>query len=481
MAGGHEAGATNTPLTALLVEAEMSNAGLARALQAAGAAEGIHLGTTPTSVTRMLQGAQPRQPVPRLVARVLSRHLQREISITECGFADRTPAAHDPHDGLKCSGSLDGTVKIVVELSGRDMNRRKFLLGSAFTAAAFSEPALFAMTVPGASSTARVAGKRVGAADVEILAENIQHLRRLDHRFGSGRVRDQVVQLLNREANTILHGTYSEATGRALLSTVSQASWLAGSMAADVGRHSLAQRYYIQTLNLAMAAQNRPYAANVLSHMSRMTVQIGYGADSEDDRLRNSRQAIALARAGRQVADRHTTPALSALLSAVEARAHALVGDTTETRRAVREAEEAYQRSRAGEEPEWLSFYTPAELAADLGRCLRDTGDPAAGTKLIDQALQQYEPWRVRSRCFVLTDLAVAAVVGNDHDRAAAYGREALATATEVSSTRTVDRLRSLHRMVTPLRASSRVLAEFDDRLTPFLTHAGQRNEDNDS
>lgn len=33
MAGDHEAETTNTALTALLVEAEMSNAGLARAVQ----------------------------------------------------------------------------------------------------------------------------------------------------------------------------------------------------------------------------------------------------------------------------------------------------------------------------------------------------------------------------------------------------------------------------------------------------------------
>lgn len=70
-------------------------------------------------------------------------------------------------------------------------------------------------------------------------------------------------------------------------------------MAADVGRHSLVQRYHIQTLDLAMAAGNRLYAANVLSHMSQLTVQIGHGAVADEDRARNARQAVALARAGR--------------------------------------------------------------------------------------------------------------------------------------------------------------------------------------
>jgi len=252
-----QAGGTNTALRSLLDEAGMSNASLARAVVTAGAEEGVHVGTNTTSVKRMLDRSEPRWPVPRLVAKVLSRRLHREISVAECGFADRSPASDDRDDGLQCSSTLDGTARAVVELSGRDMGRRKFLLGSAFTAAAFSEPALFALTVPPAENTSRVSGRRIGMPDVEIITEIIAHLRRLDFRYGSGRVLEQVVQSLHREANTVVHGTYSEKTGKALLGAVAQASRLAGSMAADVGRHSLAQRYYIQTLNLAMSAGDR--------------------------------------------------------------------------------------------------------------------------------------------------------------------------------------------------------------------------------
>ncbi len=473
------AGDSDTALRALLDEAGMSNAALARAVVTAGAEEGVHVGTNTTSVKRMLDGSQPRWPVPRLVAKVLSRHLHREISVTECGFVDRTPASDDQYDGLQCSGTLDGTVRTVVELSGRDMDRRKFLLGSAFTAAAFSEPALFALTVPPTENTARVAGKHIGMPDVEIITENIAHLRRLDHRYGSGRVREQIVQLLHREASTVMHGSYSEKTGKALLGAVAQASWLAGSMAADVGRHSLAQRYYIQTLNLAMSAGDRLYAANVLSHMSRLTVQIGHGAITEHDRLHHARQAIALARAGHSVTDGEATPVLSSLLHAVQARGHALLGEANATRTAVLEAERCYERASTDDEPTWLAFYTEAELAADLGRCLRDVGEPEQGTRLISQAMDTYEPWRVRSRCFVQTDLATAHLVGRDYEHAAALGRDAVRTAAQVRSTRTLDRLRTLQRQVQPLRASSRHLGELDERITDLLTrNRARRDED---
>jgi hypothetical protein len=131
-------GSGNTALRALLDEAEMSNIALGRAVVAAGAREGIHLGTNTTSVKRMLDGCQPRWPAPRLVAAVLSRRLRREVTVTECGFADRTPPEEDPDDGLTGAGTLEGTVRTVVELSGRDMRRRKLLLGSVFSAAAFA-------------------------------------------------------------------------------------------------------------------------------------------------------------------------------------------------------------------------------------------------------------------------------------------------------------------------------------------------------
>jgi len=81
-------GSSNAALRALLDEAGMSNAALARAVVTAGAEEGVHIGTNATSVKRMLDGSQPRWPVPRLVAKVLSAHMHREISVIECGFVD---------------------------------------------------------------------------------------------------------------------------------------------------------------------------------------------------------------------------------------------------------------------------------------------------------------------------------------------------------------------------------------------------------
>jgi hypothetical protein len=91
MGGADGIGGGNEALRALLEEAQISNAGLARAVISAAAREGTHLGTNATSVRRMLGGVQPRHPVPRLVATVLTRRLGQQVTVTDCGFIDQEP------------------------------------------------------------------------------------------------------------------------------------------------------------------------------------------------------------------------------------------------------------------------------------------------------------------------------------------------------------------------------------------------------
>ncbi len=286
-------------------------------------------------------------------------------------------------DTMSFGDRLDNTLHTIVQLSEEDLKRRDYLLWVTFTTATFAEPALCSLTMPPVANVARNAGgRRIGMTDVDILTDSVAHLRRMDFRYGSGRIRERAVQLLHHEATTLLRGSYSDSTGRALLTAVAQAARLAASMAADVGLYALAQSYYANALDLAMHAGNQLFAANILSDMSRLTIQNATGQ-------RCARQAVALARAGKTVAE-NPTPTLAAQLSAVEARAHALCQDTYATRTAVLQAERHYEQFRADGEPAWLSFYTEAELTADLGRALRDGGEPATATKLMTRTLDSY-------------------------------------------------------------------------------------------
>lgn len=442
----------NAALRTLLAEAGLSNGALARAVVATGAKEGVHLGTSTTSVKRMLEGAQPRWPVPRIVAKVLTTRLGYRVSIEDCGFDDRSPV-DDTFDGFACAPTIGGTITIVAELSGRDMNRRNFLMGSAFTAAAFAQPAWLAVTM----APAKAADARVGSADVEVMSMMVRQFEQLHRRHGGGVARPLVVQFLHHQAQAALGGSYTERVGRELYSVVAEATWLAGLNSVDSGRHALGQQYYTQALNLARQAGNTLYAANVLGEMSRVTIEVAQNTDDTSD----AQNATALARSALQVAGGSTTPALGAYLHAIEARGLALLGDAKATQTALDNAQRSFDRS--GTEPDWLRFYGESDLLSDIGQCLRDTGRPQQGVALLERALDQLPEHRVTARAKTQIHIAAAYLELRDYEKADQVTAGALDAIGPLSSSRIVDRVKGLR------RRANRRHNDLDERIADFL------------
>ncbi|MGH3910336.1 MAG: hypothetical protein ACRDRM_05855, partial [Pseudonocardiaceae bacterium] len=116
--------------------------------------------------------------------------------------------------------------------------------------------------------------------------------------------------------------------------------------------------------------------------------------------------------------------------------------------------------------------YTVNGFGGDLGKCLSHIGDTEQAITLSTTALRGCEPWVVRGRCVTQADLAITHLLGRDLEQAAAYGRDALRTAADVSSTITIERLRTLQRQARPLRTSSPHLRELDERITDHLTRS---------
>ncbi|GAA3998722.1 MFS transporter [Allokutzneria multivorans] len=437
----------NTALRRLLSEAGLSSSALARAIVKAGAEQGIHLGTSTTSVTRMLDGCLPRSPVPRLVAQVLSRRLGYPVRLPDCGWEARADDDSDTFDGFRYSRSIDGTIDTVAELSGRDVNRRNFLLGSGFAAAAFSEPAFLATALPPEPGRAPGNGDRIGLSDVQALQETVRHFERQGRRYGGGATREQVVHLLHHNAARVLHGRYSDDIAPMLYSTVAQATWLAGLTSVDAGRHALARRYYAQALNLATHADDRPYAANVLAEMSRMTVDVAQATTDAAEATRSGQHAAALARSALRVAEDRATPAVTAYLHAIEARCFAFLGDSAATITATENARKAFER-KGNPEPEWLGFYGETDLLSDVGQCLRDAGRPRQGTAMLERALHALPPDRATAKAKTRIHLAAAYVELEEYEHAEAVTSEALSALGTLSSARAEERIKGLHARV---------------------------------
>src|SRR5690606_284682 len=106
----------------------------------------------------------------------------------------------------------------------------------------------------------------------------------------------------------------------------------------------------------------RSLGAFVLSQMARQMIHLGRG----DDAL----ELIHLAQYGSRG---EASARLRSLLYAMEARAHATVGQPPRCHRAVRMAQEAFAEIEPDEpEPGWIAFFTEAELHAENAHSYRD-------------------------------------------------------------------------------------------------------------
>jgi hypothetical protein len=382
-----------------------------------------------------------------------------EASAEDTGRLGARSEADD--DDFAVADSPLATLTLAAELSGQDMRRRNFLAGSGFAVAAFAQPTLYAMTVPAVPVPAAESGRRVGMPDIETIHDTIRHFRRLDQSHGGGRLRVQVVGILHEEVAAAQRASYSEKVGRELFSALAEMTCLAAYMTLDAGRHALAQRYYVQALNLSRHAEDALLSGYVLSCMSFQATYLGHARDG-----------VALAAAAQLRAGDRAMPGATAMFKALEARAHALLGDEAASAAALAAAEHQLGRSLPGDGPPWLTYFTSAELAAHTASCLRDLGKPAAGVEpQVACALDAYDPVCVRSRGFahiVLATAHLAAPPAIDVEAACGAADKALDIAGRVRSARVREHLADFLQRLQPYHAEP-AAREFAERARPVL------------
>ncbi|MDI3387227.1 regulator [Streptomyces sp. B-S-A8] len=454
----------NRQLAALIAEAGFSNAGLARRVDQLGLEHGLDLRYDKTSVTRWLRGQQPRGTTPALIAEVFTRRLGRRLSAQDLGldacapvyagleFAGTPEEAVDIVSGLwrKDSGSHAELQKIAFTPAGLVVPSRDWLIGRADERVGRGEPANGARvpaqgraSVPRQrSQTERGPGQRVTGGDIAALRSVGELFRALDHAYGGGHARQALVRYLEHEAEPMLRGVYGEQTGRRLFSAAADLTRLAGWTSYDIAAHGLAQRYFVQALRLAQAAGDRAYGSYVLVTMSRQAVYLGHG-----------REAVQLARVAQQGVGAAAPPAVQALLHAVEARGHGVLGEVRACTGALVRAERALEAARPGDEvPHWARFFDEAQLADEFGHCHRDLQQYRAAAQHAERSLHLRAPAFARSRLFSRVVLATARLGLGELDQACALGAEAAQQAAEMRSARALEYVRDFERRLEPYR-----------------------------
>ncbi|MEV2214537.1 regulator [Streptomyces sp. NPDC050997] len=457
----------NRQLAALIAEAGFSNAGLARRVDQLGLEHGLDLRYDKTSVTRWLRGQQPRGTTPALIAEVFTRRLGRRLSAQDLGldacapvyagleFAATPEEAIDIVSGLwrKDSGSHAELRKIAFTPAGLVVPSRDWLIGRPDDRVTRGEvplrlPPQGRPAVPRQrGQTDRGPGQKVTGGDISALRSVGELFRSLDDMYGGGHARQALVRYLEHECEPMLRGTYGEQTGRRLFAAAADLTRLAGWTSYDIAAHGLAQRYFVQALRLAQAAGDRAYGSYVLVTMSRQAVYLGHG-----------REAVQLARVAQQGVGTNAPPVVQALLHAVEARGHGVLGEVRACTASLVRAERALEAARPADEvPHWARFFDEAQLADEFGHCHRDLQQFRAAAQHAERALQLRAPAYARSRLFCRIVLASARLGLGELDQACALGAEAAGAAVEMRSVRAVEYVRDFERRLEPYKDAAPV------------------------
>ncbi|WP_329364563.1 hypothetical protein OG896_11050 [Streptomyces sp. NBC_00669] len=366
--------------------------------------------------------------------------------------------------GLSPSGVRDGSlletryppspeaaISTVDQLWRADLHGYEPLLNAAPSEPAWSDASLRWLVAPEpAPLTAEGrTGARVGLTDVAVIKSTGDTFAMLDDRFGGEHARHAVVQYLSHDVAPLLHGRYADNVGRALFSTVAEVTLLSAWMSYDAGQHGLAQRYFLQALRFAQDSGDRRLAGSILSAMSHQATFLGHFT-----------QAATLARAARMGISGVATPTLMAQFHAMEARALARTGDRHACELALAEAARHLDRRNDGDEPEWITYFDEAELAAEAAHCFRDVN---SARQAVEHARNAMSGSHVRSDFFATMVLADAHLRAGELEEACRVTLDALDLGEQLRSARCVSYLAEFRTALAP-HAKSTAVRELHDQ-----------------
>lgn len=327
-----------------------------------------------------------------------------------------------------------------VDLEGDEVQRRRFLAASIGIATA-------AAVIPGGSA----AGRRIGHRQVEHLQRRTARLRTLDDVLGGADTRHIYRAELGSTLSLLRNASYTETTGRQLLSLVAEQAQQAGWAAFDAGRQAEASALYEKALQAATEAGDAALAGNSLAFLAYQQVSTGTSG-------------VATAAASCETASDDAPATVRALLFERRAWAHAKAGQAKETEQALGQAEEALTGSgsdRPG--PDWSSWVDTRELQIMKGRCWTELHRPLRAVPALEAALADFADAHARDKSLYLTWLAHAYLDAGETEQSATVITEAMDLSAGIGSVRPQQRANEFLLRLQPHRTIAPV-AELLDR-----------------
>ncbi len=283
---------------------------------------------------------------------------------------------------------------------------------------------------------------RLSEPELDLLEATTVMFRHWDAQCGGGLRRKAVVGQLH-EVTDLLQENHPAPVMKRLFKIAAELAELAGWMSYDIGLHPTAQKYFVLALHAAKEAGDKPLGSYILSNMSRQMIHLG--------RPEDALELIHLAQYGSRDC---AGPRTQAMLYAMEARAYANMGQPSRCKRAVRMAEDTFGDVGFGGEPEpdWIRFFSEAELNGENSHSYRDLAYVAGRSPMyaslaepvMERAVELFEKDEEHQRSFALNLIGMATVhlLQREPEQAAALVGRALDVAGKVRSERVNTRLR---------------------------------------
>lgn len=449
----------NERLNSWFTRSEWSKGELARRVNRRAQQLGVfHISTDTSRVRRWLDGEQPRDPIPRILAELFSERFGCVMTAEELGLREPRSAS-----GAGSRVSLPWTGNEALTALG-DFARSDLMIArpdrmacavSLVVGPALIEP-LQRWLAPSPQPPPALPGSQrpgqLSNTEIDQLEATVETMCDWDARYGGGVRRKAVVGQL-AEVTDLLPDAYPPEPARRLAVIAAQLSTLAGWMSYDMGLQATAQQYFVLALHTAKLARDRPLGAHAIAAMSRQLVHAG--------RAQDALELIHLAQYGSRGL---ATPSVQAKLYAIEARAYAGLGQAQQCRRALTLADEAFAARRVESEPSWAAQFAAAELAADAGFAHRDLAyrvpEHADEARLrLVKAVELSGRTERLTRCHVLSLIGLASVhlLRGEAEAMCATVERALEKMPMLRSERASDRLRRT--MAAALRQYGRLAA----------------------
>ncbi|MEU3045838.1 hypothetical protein ABZ705_04755 [Streptomyces sp. NPDC006984] len=227
------------------------------------------------------------------------------------------------------------------------MDRRDFSLGSVAIAAA---------AVAGSAPPTVSAPRRVGMSDVARVRQSFDDIIASDHRHGGRLGTEQASERLADEAMALQGAGAASQRVRGALYGAAAAFWSSAMWAAIDGRRFGAAEVHLRkAAEVASMSGDQAIGFRIWSHAGTMYRHMG--KPGEADAANHVARRLGIVR---------RDPVFASLGLARHGAIHAAAGDRKAAQRAFKQAEEAWHRSKRGDDPgrpSWLlAFYDEAEI-----------------------------------------------------------------------------------------------------------------------